>query len=953
MNSYPFAEAILSQTNGGLQIIIDYYPGADVCVQNNSKKFRMRSDDKTASSSLKKGKDGTWLVIDWGAWDKPKNAIGVCMFEDNLSFGEACKKLAKLYHIEYKGINHTAKPEILRRPRLDNEKKGGYLFEYKAKISQEELAVIGPKIDNEIAKRFHLKSVVSYSYIKENEVVTTKSTEDYPIFVYDFGKWQKIYQPRSADKSYRFRYAGGRPKDYIFGLDDAINRHEALKKQAAKDANEEEVAKAVKTKLDNLIICSGDRDALNVASFGYNVVWLNSETAGLSSDQYKQLAKLSETIYNLPDIDRTGVQQAVKLGLKYMEIKTIWLPEYLLKTKDWRGNPRKDFLDFVNLKYNKEKPHVFKKMLTKLIENALPMRFWDESKQYDKNGNFKGIKYDYNIVYAEHFLMHQGFYRMENPYNEEDYYYIRIDGNNICKTNPNKIENFVNDFLKDRQMPIELRNMVKKTPYLRETHLSKLPLIDVDFSDCDSTTQYWFFTKNVVEINAYGIKVYKKGIINKMVMEKKVIDFPTSIPERKFIESFAKPQFKIFKDVHGDDDIEIINKKNHFLNYLINASRIHWRKDLEDSFKGKNQDDADAYFKKHQFNIAGPNLNEDEILEQKLHLINKIYAIGYLCHKYKLDSKAWFVFGIDNKLSDIGESHGGSGKSLMYDKLEYIMKDQFYIKGRGKKAADNDFLYDGVTQETDYIYIDDMGQYFPFDDFFTEITGKMKVNPKNAKGYTINYQDSPKLCGTSNFVPRNLDPSSMRRILFTVNSDYYHYNKDDEYLQVRQVRDDFGKDLFRDFTEEEFNDFYVFVAQCIQFYLGCPEKKDPPMNNVTKRNLMAEMGDVFRNWAIVYFSEESSNLDTIVIRKHAYDDYKETAGKNYKTAPKFKKSIKAFCKLNGYVFNPKEIGKTTDGRIVKMFDGKTQECFYIKTSLDAVINDAPTEPNTNYGEAPY
>lgn len=91
MSDYPFADAILEQTNGGLQIILDYYSDATISEQDQSKKFKMRSDDKTASSSLKLTDDAVWLVIDWGAWDKPKNGLGVCMFEDNLSFGEAVK----------------------------------------------------------------------------------------------------------------------------------------------------------------------------------------------------------------------------------------------------------------------------------------------------------------------------------------------------------------------------------------------------------------------------------------------------------------------------------------------------------------------------------------------------------------------------------------------------------------------------------------------------------------------------------------------------------------------------------------------------------------------------------------------------------------------------------------------------------------------------------------------
>lgn len=945
MSKYPFADAILHQTDGGLQIIKDYYPESATVSETSSKKFKIRPSEKTASASLMRADDGTWLVMDFGNWDKPKNAISVCMFEDNLTFGEACGKLAKLYQIEYNDVTHSAKPIITKRPKTDKEETGTYLFEYKKELTPAELKVIGPFVTNEHAKRYHLKSVTSYSYVGKTNVTTTESTEDYPILVYDFGDWQKIYQPKSTDKGFRFRYAGGRPKDYVFGLDHLKEAYKNHFNQVNKQYQDSEKTPTQdELKLDKIIISSGDRDAINLASFGYYVIWLNSESAVLTPELFKELNTIANDIYNLPDIDNTGVKQGVKLGLTYLEIKTIWLPKYLLESKDFRGNPRKDFLDFVNLKYNSQRPQIVKQAFKKLVQNALPMKFWDE------DVSDKGIKYYYNIVHAEHFLKHQGFYRMETPFEKDEYCYIHVDGNIVKRTSPNKIENFVNNFLEERQMPIPLRNMVKKTPYLKEAMLSKLPVLEIDFKDCDANTQYWFFNKNVAEITAEKITLHKKGVINKMVMEDKVIDFPERITERQFEEAFQEKQFKIFEDADGDLDIEVLKKDNKYFNYLINASRIHWRKDLEDSFKPNQQKESEEYFKKHHFDIAAPNLTADEILEQKQHLINKIYAIGYLLHKQKVKSKAWFVFGIDNKLSDIGESHGGSGKSLMYDYLEKIMKHQFFIPGRSKKAVDSDFLFDGVSKDTDYVFIDDMNQYFPFQQFFSEITGKMKVNPKNAKGFTIDFEDSPKLCGTSNFPPINLDPSSERRILFTVNSDYYHHNKDNEYRQTRRVSDDFnGKDLFNDFTEEDYLNFYTFCAQAIQFYLSSPEKIDPPMNNVRKRNLMAEMGDPFRNWASVYFDKENNNLDTHISRANAYEDYRKSGGK--KNANSFKKSIKAFCKFNNYVFNPVDEG-VKNGRIIRSIDGKTEECFYIKTTIssNAIVSEQTesTEDDLNF-----
>ncbi len=958
MKSYPFAEAILAQTKGGLQIILDYYPEAAQSAEKKNYKFKRRKDEKRASTSLKEVDNGTWLVCDWGEWSKAKNAIQVCQYEDNLPFGEACKKLAKLYNIEFEGTQHTAKPEIKKRARKEKEKPGKYLFKYKPSLTDTELKIIGPLVTNEVAKRFNLKAVEYFSYIKENEVIETYATEEYPIFVFDFGEWQKIYQPKSADKSFRFRYAGGRPKDFLFGLTDAKKAHAALRDQELKKDIDDKTRKA-DIKLKQVIICSGERDALNMASLGYYVVWKNSESAVLTKEQYKILKGMTDNLCNLPDIDQTGVREAVKLGLKFLDIKTIWLPSYLIKSKDWRGNPRKDVKDFVDLKYNKDNPQLLRAAIRKMVNNAIPMQFWDEVVKTSSDGKYIGTDYKYNIVYAEHFLKHHGFYRIETENSKEEFCFVQIDGNIVKKTTANKIEYFVNSFLGERDMPIALRNMVKKTPYLNEKMLAKLPLIDIDFKDNDAQNQYWFFNNGVLQINAKDITLHKEGMLPKMVWEEKIIDFPEEMSFNSFGEAFQQKQFEIVKDKDGDDDIKILNTDNKFFNFLINISRMHWRKELEECFKNKPEKERLVYFEKHHYDIAGPNLDPDEILEQKQHLINKIYAIGYLLHKYKKSSHAWFVFGMDNKLSDLGESHGGSGKSLLFEQLERILKNQFYIPGRSKKTIESEFLLDGVTKDVDYIYFDDMDPRFPFESFFSEISNKMRVNGKNQTAYTLRYDDSPKMCGTSNFPLSKLDPSTFRRVLITVNSDYYHQNRNNEYKETRSVESDFGMQFFTDFSEKDYLDFYVLMAQCLQFYLSLPgskDKKNPPMDNVKKRNLISEMGDVFRSWAEIYFSAENNMLDQLISRKIAYINYKENGG-GKKSANSFRTSVKAFCEFNGYVLNPNEdhIARTKDGRIIKKYGSEVHECFYIKTKLDPVDPKQFEDPNhPDYeGDSPY
>ena len=166
-------------------------------------------------------------------------------------------------------------------------------------------------------------------------------------------------------------------------------------------------------------------------------------------------------------------------------------------------------------------------------------------------------------------------------------------------------------------------------------------------------------------------------------------------------------------------------------------------------------------------------------------------------------------------------------------------------------------------------------------------------------------------------------------------SDWYHYNKDGEYKETRIVSDDFeGKSLFLDFTDAQWNDTFNFFAQCLQFYLGQNQKFDPPMENVTKRNLLKEMGDQFHSWADSFFSikkdnGEFMNLDTEVPKNEAFERFMKEANMSRMTANSFKKRLQSYAKYNSWIYNPKELAN--DGRIMKKINGKTEEHFFIKT----------------------
>ena len=954
--SYVKDTDIFDATNGGLEIITSYYPNALNVVTKTARQFKLRESEKTASASLKLLQNGVWVVTDFGGDQVSRNGIQVCQIEEGISYGEACALLGARFNVKGAELQ-VYKPIIAKRPLTPEEVAGTYHFVYKESFTEKELALLGSRVNEKHCADFKLRSCESFAYCKENETIVTTATEDYPIFVFDFGTWQKIYQINSFEKQYRFRYAGKKPNRHVFGLDLVEAEFKRLKEKEEEDYDfsiedasdngddEEKITKKKNYKVDAVFIVSGGSDGINLRSFGKFPIWFNSESEHLDWAEYKQLKAWAKDIYYVADLDATGVKQAIAMGLKFLDIKLFWLPEKLKAIKDKRGNPCKDFKDYVEKFYRSDNPNAFNNGFDKLVLNALPLQFWTEW--------FKSGKTNYNLSNTRlyHFLSHMGFGRYESKNLKEGFLYIRKEGSIVKVLHPYEIENYVHAFLEERQMSPDLRDYIYKSNQLGERSMSKLPRLDVDFNDADKHTQYLFFTKKVWKITASEIVEYKQGEVDKFVWEDKIIDFNIKKEES---------HFKISTDPDGNLDIDILKQDNPYFNFMINASRVHWRKELEEEFESRPAKEADEYFKTHQFNIAGPNLSEDEIHEQKQHLINKIYCIGYLLHRYKDESKPWCVFAMDNKISETGESHGGSGKSIGLGSLNHILKRRFYIKGRDAKVTQNDFIYHGVTEDTDFILIDDANQYLDFAFFYSEITGSLKVNPKNGQPYEIAFEDSPKFLITSNFTIKDDGPSTSRRLLFSSFSDYYHENNNDEYKESRNIASDFGgRNLFTGFTEAEWNAYYNFCAQCVQFFLAHPTKVSPPMDNVTKRSLRAEMGDAFEGWADAFFAtklmiegtfEEGDfkYLDNYFSKEMAFEDFMKATKLGKWTTNKFKKALKAYCQLNSFIFNPKDL-QNAPGRIVQKIDGKSQEAIYIRTiaQQEVVIETENVKEYTN------
>ena len=930
---------IYTATNDGLDIILHYYPQAEKSVRKPSQAFKLR-EESTPSAYLKK--IGTcWRVTDFGESQTAQSPIDICMREENVSFREAIQILAQRYDIEGTYIKaEINKAEIRTHKATPEEIEQNFNFKARETMTDFELSVFGAKVKKEHCDKLGFQALEWYSTTKKNDTgdwITTviESSDKYPIFLRSSfteknEEFYKLYQPfalpykdkKGNHRNNKFAYhnvpAGFQVKSFINGLSQ-------LKKVYNAFLDEEDEENKVEIEV---VICSGERDAVNAYAYGYIPVWLNSETAELTPDQYFTLKKYAKRIYNIPDLDSTGKKAGIALGMKYIDIRTVRLPEKIRQYRDNKGKPRKDLRDYLDIFTSSTE-------LGNLFKVAMPYQFWEWVPTDDKKN---GGKWEVNTEFLLNFLIDSGFRKQRETNGKE--FFVRIVNNVVREVTARDIRSFAIDFLKENSSDIKLRNTVRNSKRATNALFEDLPDFQLDFSDNTHDSQYFFFENKVVQVKASGIVQLAPKDVSFIYPEKIV----TPLNFKRLKPAFTG---KFNRETQNIDNISLDNKSSHYFRYLINTSRVHWRRELEELATGDAETDK-QYFSDNHFEICGNRLSHEEMTEQLLNLYSKIFTLGYLMHRYKSPSKAWTVWAMEtrqiksNLPKSIKDSAGGTGKSLAFRSLKTLgIKKTVSLNGRNTELTKDKFVMSKVTQDTSLIVVDDCDMYVKFDHFFSLITGDMESQEKNEKSEIIDFSKSPKLVFTSNYPPPQYKDSEARRFQFMIFSDWYHKHVEgkNDYLETRQVSNDFGYDIIENplYKDEWKNEDINFLIDCLQFFLDVSAKGakiDPPMAKVFERMNEADMGDDFAEWANAYFANENENLNinVSVPVNTAYNDFITDSGANGKNwnTKRFNKSLKAFCENKGYILNPEELCNA-DGHITKWHNGKSQKMLFVKT----------------------
>ena len=932
---------IFDATEGGKAVITYYYPQSSSCFgRSGSKNFKIRDDDRNPSCTVFQ-KDSIWFIQDKGGSDnKAYTAIQLVMKEERLSYAQAIEWIARKFAPSLCDENKTSQigpaPDIQEAPPLEQISVG---LRPSGKFTERELQQLGYKITPEVCAELLLKPVDFYVTAKNAKGKSYKisATENYPIYYYDYGSWGKLYMPLGQT---RFMYVGQKPENFFFGEKDFITGLEKARNgiypgMVQADPDDED-SETVDMTWQDLIICSGPSDALNVKNAGYHVCWLNSETADLNYYEFSLISRLAKNIYILYDIDETGIANMYRIALRYLDIKIIKLPEELKRFKDRKGKPCKDAKDFfVHFRRPENQNPI--SLFKELVKLSGGLKFWQE--KYTKTDGFSG--YDINNEQLYSFLQASGYFKIETTTNVKGYTFCHVQDNVVSLIDEDAISAHCSGYLLEyikthpQYYSQNLANSIHRSRQIGKSSLEKLQMLHPDFNAYDERSDYIFFSNGVFRISATGISKMRPADCKYMVYENKIIqhEFRPEEPffDIEYTDEYAAllnrlasvtprtpEEYELKKQVDTLDDsrryrLKIFRNDCTFMQFVYNTGRTFWRKEE-----------------------LGLPLAPDEQAETELHFINKVMALGYMMSKHKTAGQPYAIYAMETEQSDEGTHLGGTGKSLFMTSTEMIRK-LLFINGQELNPQKTEFMLQGVVKGvTDTVYFDDLNELIDLHRFMPMITGKMVVNAKHRDAFVLNFKDSPKVAFTSNHAIKKFDASLRRRTWFTAFTDYYHSDDPMRGMKERSPYTQFRKNLIQDYDEAEMNGFYNFMLNCIRVWHKLHVRIQPPMKQIEKSNLQRAISDEFIWWCEEYFTED--RLNCLVNKHQAFEDYKATLNKKIAYMIKmqtFKNRLQMYCSYKDWIFNPPELLTNDTDRarndIRRKEKGEVVYYFYIDT----------------------
>lgn len=525
-------------------------------------------------------------------------------------------------------------------------------------------------------------------------------------------------------------------------------------------------------------------------------------------------------------------------------------------------------------KFNQFKYKVGEEGKVELASRVMADReFWSV---VDKQNGGKSVSLD--TFEALQFIEQAGFCRCHTAdLPDGEYKYIHNNDGIVKVVQGANIRSFVWDYIVMTSKDPAVRNhfAARLSNDLSADKLERLSIIEDVFDEFTPYQQKFFFKNVMVTVTPESIKEDK--LTQGAVWEDRVI--PHHLHRLSIIDHVevdaTKGGFKIVPTADGE--------RCDFFRFLCYTSDFWWSK-------------------------GGPQTAE-EIKEYNQHILNKLTAIGYLLTDYKFKTELKAVIAMDGEMSDVGQSNGRTGKSLIGEALKFVKK-QAKVDGRNTKN-DDDFMFTLVTPRTRNIFFDDVPVNFAFERLYVAITGDLSVNIKGGARYAIDGDKSPKIyIATNHAINGSQSRSSMERIVYLGFSNYFS--------DARHPFDVFGHQFFEDWDDERWNMFYSLMIECVFLYYSSMQNGwarpgqgvvTPPMHDIMQRTLRQQMSESIYQWAEVFFEPSNNQINSRIPRSTLFDEFKKhfPDQRSGISTANFKTKLKLYCQFKGYHFNPNKM----------------------------------------------
>lgn len=211
-------------------------------------------------------------------------------------------------------------------------------------------------------------------------------------------------------------------------------------------------------------------------------------------------------------------------------------------------------------------------------------------------------------------------------------------------------------------------------------------------------------------------------------------------------------------------------------------------------------------------------------------------VIGYMLSTYKNKMNNKAIILNDEVITENPE--GGTGKGLFIQGIKNIRKTHI-IDGKSYNDKAN-FQNQSVSLDDEIVVFDDVPKNFNFENIFSLITEGMTIRHLYKDPVKLNVEQSPKILIGTNYAIKGEGNSHDRRRHELELSQYYG--------KKLTPYDEFKKQLFDDWSLNEFQNFDNYMVFCLQQYLNLG-LVNQNAKNIKMRKLIAETSFEFYEFA--------------------------------------------------------------------------------------------------------